>query len=262
MKSFKVSKSGIPILNADDIEAKAEEVISYFDKNILDKPQPTPLKNFVEQFHNKYKIEYDYSQNLGTTKYGSNILGKTKLKPLGIYIDSSLENDTRFNFVLGHELGHVVLHRRIDIKRTGYEEQELIDTKIDLVTGKKNLRTARDWIEWQANYFSSAILMPLASIIKAVVTKQVEMGIKRNIGRIFLEARKDTVRDYRIIRQHLESVFNVNATNIECRLKDLRILIYRMNINVKHISEIFTTEKIQKEKMKTKKKKVAEKEGE
>ncbi len=79
-----------------------------------------------------------YNQSLGTTKYGKVILGKTQLNPLGLYVDVSLVNDPRFNFVLGHELGHVVLHRSVNVKKTGYEDQEIIDTEIDFVTGKKN----------------------------------------------------------------------------------------------------------------------------
>lgn len=242
MTSNNIDENGVPILSADDIELKAEEVISYFDKIILDVPQRTPLLGFIEELKRKFNLARDYSHSLGTTKYGNMILGKTQFKPLGVFIDVSLVNDSRFNFILGHELGHVILHRSVDIKRTGYEEQELVDTEIDLTTGKKNLNTTRDWLEWQANYFASAILIPRASIMKAVVEKQSEMGIKRNIGNIILEAKHYSVSDYKVIQKHLELVYAVNATNVECRLKELGILIDRMNLNVNHISELFTTE--------------------
>ena len=242
MTKINIDKKGVPILSADAIELKAEEVISYFDHTILDSPQRTPLLEYIEDLHKRFNLRRDYSRSLGKTKHGKVILGKTQLKPLGLYIDVSLVNDPRFNFVLGHELGHVVLHWFVDIKKTGYEEQEIIDTKIDFFTGKKNLQTPRDWLEWQANYFSSAILMPRLSIMKAVLQKQDEMGIKRNLGRIILEAKEYSVADYKKIQEHLALVYSVNATNVECRLKDLGILIDRMNLNVQHISELFTTE--------------------
>ncbi|MHC4213178.1 MAG: ImmA/IrrE family metallo-endopeptidase [Planctomycetota bacterium] len=242
MKNISIDENGVPILSADIIELKAEEVISYFDKQILEIPHRTPLLEFVEELHDRFNFMRCYSQSLGKTKHGSVILGKTQLKPLGLFVDVSLANDPRFNFVLGHELGHVVLHRSIDIKKTGYEEQEIIDTEIDFVTGKKNLRTTRDWLEWQANYFSSSILMPRLSVITAVIEKQQEMGIKRNLGRIILEAKGYSMSDYKTIQNHLELVFSVNATNVECRLKDLGLLIDRTNLNVQHISELFTTE--------------------
>ncbi len=242
MKRTDVDENGVPILSADGIELKAEEVISYFDKKVLDVPQRTPIIEYVEILDKQFNIERSYNQSLGITKGGKAILGKTRLKPLGVYIDVSLLNDSRFNFVLGHELGHVVLHRSVDVKKTGYEDQEMVDTKIDLVTGKKKLITARDRLEWQANYFSSSILMPRSSVMSVVLEKQKELSIKRNLGRIILEAKEYSVRDYKRIQQHLALVFSVNATNVEYRLKDLRILIDRRNINVKHVAELFTTE--------------------
>jgi hypothetical protein len=242
MTKMNINEKGVPILSADAIELKAEEVISYFDSKILDSPQLTPLLEYIEDLHKRFNLRRDYTMSLGRTKYDKVILGKTQLKPLGLYVDVSLVNDPRFKFVLGHELGHVVLHRFVDMKKTGYEEQEIIDTKINFFTGKKNLQTPRDWLEWQANYFSSAILMPRLSIMKAVIQKQEEMGIKRNLGRIILEAKEYSVADYKKIQEHLTLVYSVNATNVECRLKDLGILIDRMNLNVQHISELFTTE--------------------
>lgn len=242
MAKVETDEKGIPILSADAIELKAEEVISYFDKQILDIPQRTPLLDFVEELHKRFDLRRDYSLSLGRTTNDNVILGKTLLKPLSLYVDISLANDPRFNFVLGHELGHVILHRFVDIKKTGYEEQEIVDTEIDLVTGKKNLRTPRDWLEWQANYFSSAILMPRLSITKAVIQKQQEMGIKRNLGHIILEAKKYSVSDYKRLQEHLALVYSVNSTNVECRLRDLGMLIDRMNLNVQHVSELFATE--------------------
>lgn len=237
-----MDEHGVPILSAGAIELKAEEVISFFDKAILDEPQPTPLREYVAVLCKRFNVKRSYSDSLGVTKYGNVILGKTQLKPLGLYVDVSLADDPRFNFVLAHELGHVVLHRSVNVKKTGYEDQEIADTEIDFVTGKKNLITPRDWLEWQANYFASAILMPRLSIMATVLQKQKEMDIKRNLGRIVLEPKEYSVRDYKEIRNHIEIVFSVNATNVECRLKDLGILIDRMNLDVQHISELFASE--------------------
>ncbi|MGD0552874.1 MAG: ImmA/IrrE family metallo-endopeptidase [Sedimentisphaerales bacterium] len=242
MTTNNADDNGVPILTTDDIELKAEEVISYFDRTVLDIPQRTPLLEIIKELNKKYNVAFNCSLPLGATKYGNIILGKTQLKPKGIFVDVSLINDPRFHFILAHELGHLILHRFVDIKKTGYEEQELVDTEIDFVTGKKNLKTARDWIEWQANYFASAILIPRATVIQAVIEKQKEMDIKRNIGQIILEPKQYSVSDYKEIQKQLVLIYNVNATNIEYRLKELGILIDRMNLNVKHVSEFFATE--------------------
>ena len=238
----KTKKSGVPVLSADDIELKAEEVITYFNPDILKQPQRTPILDFVEVLHEKFNVERGYSMRLGKTKHGRVILGKTQIKPLGLFVDVSLENDNRFNFVLGHEFGHIVLHRTVDIKRTGYEEQELVDTEIDLVSGKKILICSRDWLEWQANRFSSAILMPRATVCSEVRKIQTQIGITKNLGCIILENNDYSIKDYKAVRRQLETTYVVNSTNVECRLKDLAILIDRRNIDVKHVSELFIAE--------------------
>ncbi len=79
--------------------------------------------------------------------------------------------------------------------------------------------------------------------MSVVLQKQNELGIKRNLGRIILEAKKYSLKDYKKIQKHLELVFSVNATNVECRLKDIGILVDRMNLNVQHVSELFATKR-------------------
>ncbi len=242
MATRKIDKHGIPILDTNDIELKAEEVISYFDKSILDYPSLTPLPNFIEKIHTEFKLNFSYEHDLGSTKHGNKILGKTQLKPLGLFVDKILVNDPRFPFVLGHELGHVILHRSVDLKRSGYDDQEIVDTKQDLVTGKKILQTSRDRLEWQANRFSSSILMPRATLHTAIMKIQEQMGIKRNMGSIILEDIKYSIKDYSFVNNYLQKIYGVNATNIKYRLKELGILIDRRNIDIKHISELFMTE--------------------
>lgn len=242
MNPSQLDEFGVPVLNADDIELKAEEVIAYYDPDLLNRPALVPLLKFIERLHSEHSLARDYSQDLGVTKNGHKILGKTRIRPLGLFVDISLANDSRFNFVLGHELGHVVLHRRVDVKRTGYDDQEMSDTEIDLLTGRKILRTPRDWLEWQAKRFASAILMPRATVRRAVVEAQSELGINNNIGMIVLENVGYSFRDYEAVRRQIELIYDVNATNAEYRLKELGILVDRRDLNTRHISELFASE--------------------
>lgn len=239
---YKIDEHGVPILSADDIELKAEEVISYFDAKLLEIPAVIPLTELVEKFHVDFGMGRNYSSDLGTTKYGGKILGKTQLKPLTVFVDCSLADDERFRFVLGHELGHVVFHRRVDIKASDYEEQEIVDTEQDFLTGKKILKTTRDWLEWQANRFSSAILMPRSSIYSAVVAFQKKADIIRNVGKIVLVNESYSYRDFNAILEYLKLLFNVNATTAEYRLTDLSILDDLRLMDVKHVSELFMAE--------------------
>lgn len=235
-------ESNIPRLSHEDIELKAEEIIEYFDKSVLQEPKPTPLSEFIDLMTLEFKIGFDTTQDLGSTPNGKKILGAFRFNPRFILIDKSVVNTNRFYFTLGHELGHLVFHRNIVIKRENYEADGLVDTKKDLVTGKKILLTERDWIEWQANKFSSCLMMPRATVRDAIVKIQTEIGIKRNVGIIFLDNNNYSFRDYNAIIDQLKLIYRLNKTNIEFRLKDLGILIDRRDKNVSHISELFKEE--------------------
>lgn len=133
----------------------------------------------------------------------------------------------------------VTLQRRIDPVESGYSGSKINDTKHDFITGKKILITPRDWIEWQANRFASAILMPLVTFIDALIDFQNSAGIKRNIGKIFLDNRRSSYTDFKNYVSHLKKLYSVSKTNVECRLKDLEILIDLRKKDIKHISELF-----------------------
>ena len=237
-----IKESNIPRLSDEDIELKAEEVIEYFDKSILQDPKPMPLSEFMDLITSKFKIGFDTTQDLGNTSNGKKILGAFRFNPRFILIDKSLVDTSRYYFTLGHELGHLVFHRNIVIKKENYENDGIVDTKKDFVTGKKILLTERDWIEWQANKFSSCLIMPRATVRDAVIKIQNEIGIKRNVGHIFLDNNSYSYRDYKIIIDHLKLIYGLNKTNIEYRLKDLNILMDRRDKNISHISELFKEE--------------------
>lgn len=230
----------IPTLSKDEIELKAEEFIEFFDKSVIENPQYTPLIFFVEKLKKEFNIIFDFSQNLGESKSGRNILGKCVLRPLSILIDNSILETERFPFTLAHELGHLVLHRKVELSKEEYNT--IIDTEINFNTGKKKLQTPRDWIEWQANHFASAVLLPRNTIITEIKRIQKEMGINRNLGFIYLENESYSSRDFNYILSELKAIYRVNNKNIEYRLSDLGVLIDRRLKNVKHISELLREE--------------------
>ena len=231
-------QSQIPHLSHEDIELKAEEVIEYFDKSVLNEPMFTPLSDFIEKMTSEFNIGFDATSDLGHSPNGNKILGMFRLNPREILIDNSIVNSSRYYFTLAHEFGHLVLHRNIKISQKDYDANGFIDTKKDLVTGKKVFLTGRDWLEWQANKFASSIVMPRATVHIAVKKIQEELGIKRNFGFIYLDNNNYSRMDYQTISNSLQIIYGLNKTNIEYRLKDLGLLIDTRDKNVKHISEL------------------------
>ena len=231
----------LPMLSAESIELKAEEVITYFDEkhlkvDVLKQPKPTPLLRFMEILQNRPDFEFNCKDDLGRSVKGSKILGAYTYKPEGIHIDKSLDGDKRFQFVLGHELGHFVLHRKYNVDMDEYNT--ISDTEKDFKTGKKRLKSLRDWMEWQANCFASAIILPRATITEALIAIQKDIGIKRHLGKIFLNKECRSLSDFDVSLNRLADCYGVNRTNIECRLKDLNILIDRRYLDINHISAL------------------------
>lgn len=240
MNEYVTDNNGVPILGAPDIEKKAEQVIKHFRPALLDTPCHIPLLEFIEELHEKYGVQRSYHLDLGESPQGRKILGRTRLKPLDISIDQCLQNDPRFPFTLAHEFGHLVFHRGIDFAKTGYANQEITDTEIDMLTGKKVLKTPRDWIEWHANYFAAALLMPRATFHEAVASAQHELGITHNVGCILLTNKGYSQVDYIKTNRILQKIYGVNQTNVEYRLSELGILIDHRDEDVSHISELFS----------------------
>ncbi len=242
MSEFRIGEKGVPQLSSGDIEKKVEEVIEFFGPDVLHTPCETPVLQFVDEMANRYDFSYDLSQSLGSNAHGHRVLGKFIFKPRKILVDQSLNDNPRQKFVLGHEFGHLILHRNLLIKRENYTDIDISDTEHDLVTGRKILLTPRDWLEWQANRFANALILPRATFMKALIVVQETLEIHRNLGRIYLDDQKYSLRDFMRTIEGLQEIYKVTPANIEIRLSDLGLLIDVRGKNTNHISELFLEE--------------------
>lgn len=68
---------------------------------------------------------------------------------------------------------------------------------------KGNLVTDNDWLEWQANQFSSSLLMPKSAVLL----------LYRSIG------------DKKLLLQEMPKIFNVSNEAARNRLKNLKIIL-------------------------------------
>lgn len=76
-----------------------------------------------------------------------------------IFLGDDKDSAVRLRFDLAHELGHLILHKNID-KEELEEDKELYDK-----------------IEYQANYFASAFLLPMATFNKEVISSSIDSFI-------------------------------------------------------------------------------------
>jgi hypothetical protein len=147
------SSQQAPYIGKDQIRDLALEILEeYFHEkgwSSLDELS-TDLQDIYENvLYPRYEFELVTREDLGCIG-DEKVLGKVIPKKQAILIDKSIappNNDPRFTFTLGHEIGHSVLHR--DYKN------------LFRCTGKVIfLHTDFDPLEFQANVFAEYIIMP------------------------------------------------------------------------------------------------------
>lgn len=162
-------------------------ILSDFKPELLRNPGSTPVDEFIEFY---LGLSVDYA-NLSTD---NNILGMIafndgmvevfddsfqpvhrEVREGTIFIDNSLlqaEKNGRCRFTLGHEPGHWIFHRHRYLRdknqlsfldNTGLPVAvsfKCLNKNVGKISRLSNFQTDEDWMEWQADYFSSALLMP------------------------------------------------------------------------------------------------------
>ena len=227
MKPMRLDKNGIPVLSRTDIDERVEAFIRYFDESCLVEPKPTPIASICTELRDKHGLNFKFGIDLGDTKEGYKYRGEYSLTSNTISIDSSLEYASpAFNFTLAHELGHYVLHRRLDLEAIDAAiSSEIKDTNRELVLDHMQGNNLRSWLEWQANKFASSLLMPRRTLRIAVAEKQKEMGLTRNAGIIYLDRGAGSFRDFQDQIENLMLIFQSSKSSIRLRLRELTILI-------------------------------------
>lgn len=231
-----MSIENIPHLSKNDIEEKSLQMLTKFRKEIFLNPQSTPILEFVQDLQENYKVNFYFNLDLGYSKNGKKILGQFCTNPYIIRIDKILYEDKRFKFTIAHELGHLVFHRKLKFSQDEYEI--FTETEINYNTGKKNLKSDRDWIEWQANYFASCFLMPKLNFQKALINVQEKLGITKNLGIIYLDNKTYNTRDFERTKEELSHIYMVNKINIEYRLFDLDLINDQRKLKLKNIGQL------------------------
>lgn len=212
------------------IEEYAYEFFVENSPESLNKAIQTDVEYIIE---NKLNISLQYLK-LDTTQ---NLLGMTIMNPMKVkYLDENLQivegifdrntilineflatqknQEHRLYFTLAHEIGHWYLQRKDAYVDSGQQSLFGEDTvksnvnrfvdNVDIFNNlkRKKLVTEEDWIEWQANYFASCILMP-----------------KRMFANEYIKLQN---RDIFEIISELSKIFNVSEEAVTYRIKEIK----------------------------------------
>lgn len=179
-----------PFINKARLEAMAEYQLKQFKPELLESPLEVDVDDFAFGYLG-LKQDYRYLSSKGV--YLGMMIFKEGYIPIyvpeenraewafveedTIIIDESLceeHMDHRYRYTLGHEIGHSILHRcyyRELLKNSGeymvYEDTAQCKDKVNEDNLSKKW-SVKETLEWQANYFASALLMPRTTVHKFI----------------------------------------------------------------------------------------------
>lgn len=157
--------TNVPFLTRDYIESETEGLLAAYGEKFgrVAKP-PIPVDEILNT-HLRVTLDFDDLPKL--LGVGGDVFGATWVERGQVIIDENLdptdhpERIGRYNFTVGHETGHWQLHRPYLLKNT---DQHSLFEEEQAPTVVCRTSEAKDPIEWQADFFSSCLLMPKAML--------------------------------------------------------------------------------------------------
>lgn len=234
--SLRVKENGVPILSKAEIDVIGERFVRDFQPEVLAHPAPVDIEGFIE-FYLGMTPDYQFLSHNGVY-LGMTVFNDTNKVPVydpvnhradyisakarTVIIDNRLLDESqkhRYRFTLGHEGGHDILHSGFfsyDPNQTSLFDSEVIAPMIqcrveNTASDRRDTRkwNDRDWMEWQANHLSAAILMPKTPIMEMAKHHGDKLKYPPSMGLFIAQ---------------ISTVFDVSITAATNRLKDLGIL--------------------------------------
>jgi len=212
---LRYDKHRVPILGKEDIDALGEALVRDFNPEAMTEPSPLDVDRFVCEYLGLIQ-DFAYLSNDG--RYlGMTVFNDTNrvivfdperdeanympARAGTVIIDNTLletGKERRYRFTMGHEGGHGILHTKFFAFApdwTGFEDIEhepVIQCRADSpsILRRKSIAqwTPEDRMEWQANRFSSALLMPRSMVYKLVRSLPQEKSVEFDIMAILAVA--------------------------------------------------------------------------
>lgn len=232
--SFKVKKSGVPILSKEDIEVIGERFIRDFCPDALINPQPIDVDKFIESYLG-LTPDYQYLSHNGIY-LGMTVFNDTDkvivfspetqkaeyihAKARTVIIDNRLlesNQEHRYRFTVMHEGSHDICHsgffsynpNQISMFNDGFEP--MIQCRVDNYKYGGQVSKQwddHDWMEWQANKLGAVLLMPKVAVCLVAEQYRKSKRLHDPVSRALLIAQ-------------ISGLFNVSISAATYRLKDL-----------------------------------------
>ncbi len=165
----------VAYLSDEAIERDAQTLLAdYAQVRGIASKAPIPIDDIIEK-HLKIGIEFDDTHRLFNVPrsgigFDSDILGAIFFDQKRIVIDENLDPDTnpakegRYRYTAAHEVGHWQLHRSLFAKDPA--QISLLETQAAPSVVCRS-STAKERIEFQADFYASCLLMPRKLVLAA-----------------------------------------------------------------------------------------------
>jgi Zn-dependent peptidase ImmA (M78 family) len=158
----------VPFLTREQIEDQATDLLLSYGAHygVVAKP-PIPADEILNTY---LKVKFDFDNLSRLLQVDADVFGATWLDEGQVIIDESLDPTNhpemigRYNFTVGHETGHWQLHRVYFENDPNQQQLFQVDRPPAIVCRTSQ---AKERIEWQADLFSSCLLMPKMMILNS-----------------------------------------------------------------------------------------------
>ncbi|OJY67810.1 ImmA/IrrE family metallo-endopeptidase [Rhizobium sp. 60-20] len=203
-------RQSVPYISAEDIESKANQVLL----DLGYKSGPVDLNEICSAL----SVDLQFTDQLRLDRDGATILGSANFDKRSIQINAHRDRN-RERFTLGHEIGHFCLNHDRYLRSETIVEQDLFTD----IEAREAFNYER--LEFQANAFSSSLLLPSEVFHVAVAVGRSRFDIKdRGHGYIFVDDQPCNFVPYDELLSDLSQYFEVSKQAIEIKLKKSGLL--------------------------------------
>ncbi len=200
----------VPFIPTEQLRIAGEDLLDRIDY----RDGPVDLERVCAEL----SINLQFSNEVVIDADGRIVSGSANFSRNTIQINDH-EDGNRERFTLGHEIGHFCLgHGRYLRSESVIESDLLVHSE-----GRRDLNYRR--LEFQANVFSSALILPELHFLMKVHKFRQEHDIRdRGNGFVFVDDQPQNLREYQELLGSLSTHFAVSKEVIEIRFKNLNML--------------------------------------